>query len=174
MKPTLKELIYNLEQKFGKLNSAAEDCAEDFHENYNDYIKAINSSEIIIITSPNMLADKLKEFKYTKYRIFSGWSILLTLAGLITIFFKLKIGLLLFAIAFILKLISNNLKTSISQKFSKDITNKILSNPNEGILDVCEYYILGILQLSSSKGDAHLPLVPSYSLNGIKKFTKTN
>lgn len=174
MKPTLNELIYSLEQKFGKLNSAAEHCAVDFHQNYEDYIKAISSNEIIIVTSPNMLADKLQESKYTKYRTFGGWSILLTIVGLITLFFKWEIGLLLFATAFVFKIISNNLKTSVSKKFSEDITNKILSNPDEGMFDICQYYIAGILQLASLKGRAHLPIVPSYSLNGIKKFTRRN
>jgi len=41
-------------------------------------------------------------------------------------------------------------------------------NPDEGMFDICHYYIAGILELSSTKGKAHFPLIPSYSLTGIK------
>ncbi len=92
MKPTLAELTLKLEEKFGKLNSQAEHCAEDFYENYQEFINSILSEKIIIIASPNMLANKLQESKYTRYRTFGGLSILLIISGLVTIFFNWKIG----------------------------------------------------------------------------------
>lgn len=70
MKPTLTELISKLEEQFGKLNSQAEHFAEDFHENYEDFISSIQTDNIVIIASSNMLATKLQEPKYTRYKTF--------------------------------------------------------------------------------------------------------
>jgi CII-binding regulator of phage lambda lysogenization HflD len=88
MKPTLTELISKLEEQFGKLNSQAEHCAEDFHEIYQEFINSAQTNNIVIIASPNMLASKFQEPKYTRYRTFAGLSILLTIAGIISVFFN--------------------------------------------------------------------------------------
>lgn len=172
MRPTLKELILKLEEKFGKLNPQAEHCAEDFHTNYEKFIDSILSNEINIVASPNMLADKLQESKYTRYRTFSGLSIFLVVVGLITLFFNWKIGIGIFILAFISKKISSNLKFKSSQNFAKELTLKFSTNPDEGMFDICQYYIAGILQLASTKGRAHLPLIPSFSLTGIEKYAR--
>ncbi len=172
MKPSLDELIIKLEEKFGKLNPQANHCAEDIFKNYENFIESISSNEIIIVASPNMLADKLQEPKYTKYRTFGGLSILMVIIGIVTLFFNWKIALVIFILAYILKKISSNLKFKSSQNFAKELTSKFSINPHEGMFDICQYYIAGILQLASSKGRAHLPLLPSYSLSGIETFAK--
>jgi hypothetical protein len=172
MKPTLTELISKLEEQFGKLNSQAEHCAEDFHENYQDFINSIQSKKIIIIASPNMLATKLQEPKYTRYRTFGGLSILLFIAGIITLFFNWKIGLGLILGSFLAKFISTKMKNSSSKNFAFELTSKIKETPDDGMFDVCQYYIAGILQLASTKGRAHLPLIPSYSLTGVEEFAR--
>jgi len=172
MKPTLTELISKLEEQFGKLTPAAEHCAEDFHENYQDFIDSFRSNTIIIIASPTMLANKLQEPKYMRYRTFGGLSILLIIAGLITLFFNWKIGLGLIVSSFIAKFISSKMKNSSSKNFARDITSKVNEKSDEGMFDICQYYIAGILQLASSRGRAHLPLIPSYSLTGIKEFAR--
>lgn len=87
-------------------------------------------------------------------------------------FFNWKVGIGIFALAFIFKNISSNLKFKTSLNFAKEITHKFSTNPDEGMFDICQYYIAGILQLASSKGKAHLPLIPSYSLTGIEKFAR--
>lgn len=172
MKPTLEELIKKLEKKFGKLNPQAEHCAEDFHSNYEDFIDSIRSRDIIIVASTNMLADKLQESKYTKYRIFGGLFMLLFIAGIITIFFNWEIGLGLIILAFISKKTSSYLKSKISKNFTKDITLKFSKNSDEAMFDICQYYIAGILQLASKKGKANLPFIPSYSLTGNQEFAR--
>lgn len=172
MKPTLTELISKLEEQFGKLNSQAEHCAEDFHENYEDFISSIQTNNIVIIASPNMLASKLQEPKYTRYRTFGGLSILLILAGIITVFFNWKIGLGLIVGSFIAKFISSKMKNSSSKNFALELTSKINESPDDGMFDVCQYYIGGILQLASTRGRAYLPLIPSYSLTGIEEFAR--
>lgn len=172
MKPTLTELTLKLEDKFGKLNSQASHCAEDIYENYQEFINSIRSEKIVIIASPNMLANKLQESKYTRYRTFGGLSILLIIAGLVTIFFNWKIGLGLIVGSIILKIISSNSKKRVSRNFALELTSKINTNSDEGMFDLCQYYIAGILQLVSAKGRAHLPLIPSYSLTGIEQFAR--
>lgn len=172
MKPTLTELISKLEEQFGKLNSQAEHCAEDFHENYQDFISSIKANNIVIIASPNMLASKLQEPKYTRYRTFGGLSILLLVAGIITIFFNWKIGVGLFVVSFLVKFISSKMKNNSSKNFALELTLKINETPDDGMFDVCQYYIAGILQLASTRGRAHLPLIPSYSLTGVEEFAR--
>lgn len=172
MKPTLTELISKLEEQFGKLNSQAEHCAEDFHENYEDFISSIQTNNIVIIASPNMLASKLQEPKYTRYRTFGGLSILLIIAGIITIFFNWKIGLGLIVGSFLAKFLSSKMKSNSSKNFALELTSKINKKPDDGMFDVCQYYIAGILQLASAKGRAHLPLIPSYSLTGVEEFAR--
>ena len=174
MKPTLIELTLKLEEKFGKLTSQAEHCAEDFHENYQEFIDEISSNNIVIIASANLLASKLQEPKYTRYRTFGGLSALLFVAGLITVFFNWKIGLGLIVGSIICKIISSNLKRKVSKDFALKLTLKIKTNSDEVMFDICQYYIAGILRLASSKGRAHLPLIPSYSLTGIEVFAKRN
>lgn len=173
MKPTLDELISGLEEKFGELIPQAKHCAEDFHKSYEDFIDSILSKKIIIVASPNLLADKIQEPKYTRYRTFGGLSIFLFFIGLITLFFNWKIAIGIFVLAFILRKISTYLKFKSSQNFAKEITSKFSSNPDEGMFDICQYYIAGILQLASTKGKAHLPLIPSYCLTGIKKYARS-
>lgn len=170
MRPTLEDLVLKLEEKFGKLNQQAEHCTEDFHKNYDNFIDSILSNEIVIVASPNILADTFRDSKYSRYRIFNGLSILTVLGGLITLFFNWKIGIGIFILAFIFKKISSNLKINSSLNFANEITQKFSTNPDEGMFDICQYYIAGVLQLASSKGAAHLPLIPSYSLTGIEKY----
>lgn len=172
MKPTLDELIIKLEEKFGKLTPQANHCTEDIYSNYENFIESISSYEIIFVVSPNMLADKLQETKYTRYRTFGGLSILMVIIGIVTLFLNWKIAIGIFILAYILKKISSNLKFKSSQDFAKELTSKFLINPDEGMFDVCQYYIAGILQLASSKGRAHLPLLPSYSLSGIEIYAR--
>lgn len=172
MKPTLTELISKLEEQFGKLNSQAEHCAEDIHENYEDFISSIQANNIVIVASPNMLASKLQEPKYTRYRTFGGLSILFLIVGLITVFFNWKIGLGLFVVSFLAKFISSKMKNNSSKNFALELTSKINETPDDGMFDVCQYYIAGILQLASTKGRAHLPLIPSYSLTGVEEFAR--
>jgi hypothetical protein len=66
------------------------------------------------------------------------------------------------------------LKKKVSKDFALKLTSKIKKKSDEGMFDLCQYYIAGILQLASSKGRAHLPLIPSYSLTGIEVFAKRN
>lgn len=172
MKPTLTELISKLEEQFGKLNSQAEHCAEDIHENYEDFISSIQANNIVIVASPNMLASKLQEPKYTRYRTFGGLSILFLIVGIITVFFNWKIGLGLFVVSFLAKFISSKMKNNSSKNFAHELTSKINETPDDGMFDVCQYYIAGILQLASTKGRAHLPLIPSYSLTGVEEFAR--
>lgn len=172
MKPELEELVLKLEEKFGKLVPQAEHCAIDFHNRYEDFIQSIRSNEIIIVASPNMLADKLRDSKYSRYRTFSGLSILSLVIALIFLFFNWKIGLGFFVAAFISKKISMNLKYKASKNFANEITSKFSIDPDDGMFDLCQYYIAGILQLVSPKGKAHLPLIPSYSLTGIEKYAR--
>jgi hypothetical protein len=172
MKPTLTELMSKLEEQFGKLNAQAEHCAEDFHEIYQDFINSIQTNNIVIIASPNMLASKLQDPKYTRYRTFGRLSILLIIAGIISVFFNCKIGLGLFVGSFLAKFISSKMKNSSSKNFDLELTSKINKTPAEGMFDVCQYYITGILQLASTNGRAHLPLIPSYCLTGVQEFAR--
>ncbi len=168
MRPTLTELISKLEEQFGKLNSQAEHCTEDIHENYEDFISSIQANNIVIVASPNMLASKLQEPKYTRYRTFGGLSILLLIVGLIAVFFNWKIGLGLFVVSFLAKFISSKMKNNSSKNFALELTSKINETPDDGMFDVCQYYIAGILKLASTKGRAHLPLIRTYSLTGVE------
>ncbi len=170
MKPSLSELIINLEEKFGKLNEIAMQCAEDFFNNHENFINSIISNKILLVISPNMLANKLQEPKYYRYRIYNGLSIVLGFLGLLTFFFNWKIAIGLLVLSFIISKISNYMKVLISRNFSEELTLKIITNPDEGMFDICQYYIAGILQLASAKGKAHLPLLPSYSLTGVEKY----
>lgn len=173
MKPTLDALISVLEEKFGELTPQAKHCAEDFHKSYENFIDSIISKKITIVASPNLLADKLQESKYNRYRSFGGLSIFLFLIGLITLFVNWKIAIGIFVMAFISRKISTYLKFKSSQNFEKYITLKFSSNPDEGMFDICQYYIAGILLLSSTKGEAYLPLIPSYCLTGIEKYARS-
>jgi hypothetical protein len=172
MKPKKEDLIIRLEGKFGKLIPAAEHCAEDIYENYGSFIDSIISKKITIVASPNLLASKLPDPKYSKYRIYVGISVLLVVASIITMFFNWKVGIGLIAASFIIKRVSTSLKIKYSLEFSGQIFSKFSNDPDEGMFDICQYYIAGILQLSSEKGKAHLPLLPSYALTGITKYAR--
>jgi hypothetical protein len=106
MKNTITELIDSLEKKFGPLTIQANHCAEDFHENYEEFIYGFQSGNLTIVTSPFMLATKIPISKYSSYKIFAGVSTLLGILGVILVFFYWKIAILLLLISFLFKIIS--------------------------------------------------------------------
>jgi hypothetical protein len=174
MKPTINELTAKLEEKFGKLTPQAKHCMEDFYENYQEFINSIQTDKIIIFAPANLLANKLQEPKYTKYKKYENLSRLLAIAGLIYIFFNWKIGLGLILVSLVINLISKKIKKRISGDFEALLTSKIKLDLDEGMFDICQYYIAGILMLASNKGKAFIPLIPSYSLTGIKEYARVN
>ena len=174
MKPSIEDLIFKLEEKFGKLNSEAEHHAEDILEHYDAFIDSIIAKKIFFVIDPYTLAKSFHDYKYSIYQTFSFLSFLSVIIGVITSFFNWKYGIILFFLAFVLRKISSHLRLKNSQCFAKELYIKFLGNLDEGMFDVCQYYIAGMLQLVSNEGTACLPIIPSYSITGIKTFARRN
>ena len=172
MKNTITALIDSLEKKFGPLTIQANHCAEDFHENYEEFIYGFQSGNLTIVTSPFMLATKIPISKYSSYKIFAGVSTLLGILGVILVFFYWKIAILLLLISFLFKIISRYKKNKMALDFSNEILMKLDIDEYDGFFDVVQYYIAGIIQIRSDIGTAHLPLLPSVALTGVKQFAQ--
>ena len=169
---TVENLTEKMEAKFGKLNPQAKHCVEDIIENYNKFLSEFQNGKIEIISSSYMISNKINNSSRFDYQTLGGLSIIILITGLILIFFNWKYSVVLFLTSFILKKISNKIKTKKAINFSEEIRNKIINNPSKGIIELCEYYIAGIIQLSSSNGKAHLPLIPSCSLTGKTVYAR--
>lgn len=170
MKPTFNEFLIQLENKFGKLTPQAMHCAEDIYEYYEQIVEAFNSNKMSVITSPQVLSRKIPNL--SKYQNVAGFSILLAIIGFIVIFFNWKIAVGILVFSFLLKIIARYMKNKIAIDFSSNIVNKFLINENEGIFDIAQFYIAGIIQLKSNVGYAHLPSLPSNSLTGNNSFAR--
>lgn len=172
MNLTVENLTEKMEAKFGKLNPQAKHCVEDIIENYNKFLNEFQNGKIEIISSSYMISNKINNSSSFNYNTIGGLSILFLITGIIVIFFYWKYSLILFLISFVFRRISIKLKNKKAINFSEEIKNKIINNPSKGIIELCEFYIAGIIQLSSSKGKAHLPLIPSCSLTGKTVYAR--
>ena len=170
MKVELKEFKSLLEEKFGKLTPQANHCADDFYENYEDFISSFKSKRIQIIASPSVLSRKLPDKKYSSYQTYSGLSILLGIVGIIFLFFYWKIAVGMLILSLLLSISARYIKNRTAITFSNQISNKFEFDEFDGIFDVAQYYIAGIIQIRSQTAAAHLPLLPSVSLTGIEKY----
>lgn len=175
MKKSLDELIHSLEQQFGTLTPQAKHCAQDFYENYEDFVYLIKYRSFIVVTSAPVLAQKIPIGKYTSYQKYGGLSMLLGIIGVILIFFYWKIAISLLATSFLLKIIARYKKNKVAMDFSNEIIEKFLISDYEGFFDIVQYYIAGIIQIQSQTIPiaAHLPLLPSVVLTGIVKYAET-
>lgn len=172
MNLNIKDFKSKLTEKFGKLTPQAEHCAEDFYENYESIKNSIISGEIQLIASPNVLARKIPIPSYTKYKTYNTFSKISILIGIIVLFINWKISVLFFLVYFLLKKISNKLRNNMTSELTQDLKNVLINSPEQGILDISEFYITGIIALHSQIGKAFLPLLPSYSVFGIEKYCR--
>lgn len=161
-----------LEKQFGQLTPQAKHCAEDFYAHYDLFINSFQEGKIQLFTSPHLLARKLPSKTNTKYQTFNGLAILLGLIGIILFFFNWKIAVMTIVISALSKFYSNYLKNKNAQNFTNNIIEKIVINEFDGFFDIAQYYIGGIIQIRTTVGFAHLPLLPSTSLTGIENYAR--
>lgn len=173
MKPNIEEFKLLLAEDFGRdLTPTAESAAEDFHKNYDDILLCMNTGRIQIVSSTFRLYEATGNVKAGRYHIYGSFSTLSAIAGLVTIFFNLKIGIGLLILSFVLRIVGKVVKNRVSQTFSKELMELFKHNQHLGMRKICANYLAGIIQLRGPLGHAHLPLNPSTCITGIETYAK--
>lgn len=172
-KPLLPKFKEQLGAIFGQsLTSAANLAAEDFWENWSAIFEGISNDWITV--QPDMLFLSKNFPEYGRYHIWKGLSLIIFLAGIILLFFYWQAGVCLLILGFGLNYYSKYKRGSDGRRFVKNLRKEVIQNPqSKGMAKLCSNYIVGTIQLSSSKGDAHWPQYPSNIITGEIKLIPT-
>lgn len=175
MKPNIETYINSLKENFGEnLTPQVENVAADFIENYEEYQKMFLENKILIISSTNRLADATNNTEYSAYRTYYGLAILLVAISLVFCLISWKISIVLFSLAIIMKIISKLKRDRSSKNYTELIYDELRNDVDRGLLKVCINYCAGVIQLQSSKGNAHIPILPSTCITGKIVYAKHN
>jgi hypothetical protein len=165
-KPTLEQFKSTLKEIRGQsLTTEAAIAAHDFMNRWDDFLEGLKSESVRINV------DMSKNFpEYKQYKIWKGLSKIIIVIGLILIAFSWKLAIPVVVLGIGLHFYGNIYKASVKRNFLETIKKELNDNPLLGMTKICEHYMAGTIQLTSSTGTAYWPQYPSNAITGEQRF----
>lgn len=170
-KPTSGEFVEKvIKRALGyPLDKQKQSAALDIYKKLDEFQSAIRDKTLTILVDPLFLKQIHPEFG--KSYTWKGLSSIVSLIGIVLIFFNLELGIGAILLGIIVGLYGNSVRTKEGRQFTERLVGQVISDPNfDGMVDLTFYYMIGVVGFSSSKGHAHWPQYPSDVFSGDRVF----